>query len=141
MFLHQCGSQIRLIRRIGLAYWDMEKSVGHQYSGFKKLTEAVNLEALILGKYCLRSMVRKGFAAPDESARTFHRVASSWLWYMAGQKGNKGDSLSLLFFSDEFQYTSGDIQNWQKFCKLGNQFQSTKEQEEEFRASVLAFMS
>ena len=43
LFLRQCGNNIRLLRRIGLAYFDMKSNVTHQYSAFKQLIKADRL--------------------------------------------------------------------------------------------------
>ncbi|KAF2791616.1 hypothetical protein K505DRAFT_339402 [Melanomma pulvis-pyrius CBS 109.77] len=67
-FLLRCGSQIHLIRRIGIAHWDLD-AFDTYHSGFMKLTEAANLKALVLGDCCLAYMAFKRFWYSDDAAR------------------------------------------------------------------------
>jgi hypothetical protein len=146
LFLLHSGKNVRLLRRIGLAYFDMKRLVTHQYSAFKQLIKADRLEAFVLGESCLSSMHWRSFNLHCKPAETFYRVAGGWLWYRAGRKGDTEAALDCLYFSDQLLEADYEIPRWQTFCKFPSRFgrhfsRSSRQEQMDFRAAVLECMS
>ena len=120
-FLHSCGRRIGMLHQIGIAHWDTEGAANHQYSAFRKLVEASKLEKLVLGDDCIHSMDRMGQLhwrrERYTAGQAFYRVASSWLWYMAGRTGNTAAAVSTLSFQRELE-DAGCMPEWQRFVRL-----------------------
>jgi hypothetical protein len=145
LFLQECGENIRLLRRIGLAYFDMKSPAKHQYSAFKQLIKADRLEALVLGESCISSMRRRSYYLNYKPADMFYRVAGSWLWYLAGCKGDRSAALDLLYVGYQQYQFDNETQRWQTFFRFRHRFDwhywGPRDQDENsFQAEVLGCM-